>query len=280
MSSKNIIYYCHRKGYECFEDYIDSLGIVNRKVYYTNDAELDPTTFADQGNVHIFRYHLPEFLLKAAKNILVLNTEQMSEPTRHNHITTLMRFGIKIIDYSLANIRILSRELTYSTREQLFYLPYQYQEAEVYKLKQFSNNPHFDVGIVHCATPYRRAVLQQLQAAGLKAIDIRGWKEERDRKIGKCKILLNVHYEQNFSIFEHIRCDRWVFAGKRLVSEQSEDMEMLDIRSGVHFYRPSDVIAAVRRYLKAEPQTLAPEIIQNRARCLQNFIKYTNQIKN
>ncbi|KKM77751.1 hypothetical protein LCGC14_1366870 [marine sediment metagenome] len=276
MSQKKIIYYCQRKGHECFEDYIDSLGIVNRKVYYTDDTELDRKLFADSGNVHIFRYHFPQFLLRSgSKNAFVLNTEQMSEDVRRNHIIALMNSGVKIIDYSIANIKILSR---CSNSSLLFYLPYQYQDAEVNRLRQFSIKTEYDVGIVHCITAHRKKILHQLCSAGLKAIDIRGWKDKRDRLIGKCKILLNVHYDQNFHIFEHIRCDRWVFAGKPLMSEQSNNIEMLDIRSNVHFYQASHVIDAVRWYLKETKNLLAPEIIQNRRRCLQNFITHVNEI--
>ena len=36
-----IIYYCLKNGYECFEDYIDSLGFIDKKIYYTDESSFE-----------------------------------------------------------------------------------------------------------------------------------------------------------------------------------------------------------------------------------------------
>ena len=56
-----------------------------------------------------------------------------------------------------------------------------------------------------------------------------GWGRERDEIIKKCKIIINVHHFECFKIFEHIRCDRLIFANKIIISESSIFHDKLDI---------------------------------------------------
>ena len=41
--------------------------------------------------------------------------------------------------------------------------------------------------------------------------------------IGKAKILLNIHYNEEYKIFESIRCEPWMACGLTVVSESSLD---------------------------------------------------------
>jgi hypothetical protein len=53
---------------------------------------------------------------------------------------------------------------------------------------------------------------------------IHGWKNVRDEQIASCRVLLNIHGCKNFensNIFEHIRCDRLLAAGYKILSESS-----------------------------------------------------------
>jgi hypothetical protein len=56
---------------------------------------------------------------------------------------------------------------------------------------------------------------------------IEGWKEERDAKIAECRVILNIHgwYNEPTNIFEHIRCDRLLEAGFRILSEESYELD-------------------------------------------------------
>ena len=56
-----------------------------------------------------------------------------------------------------------------------------------------------------------------------------GWGEARDKEIASCKLLLNIHHNNDYNIFDSIRCDRWIFAGMPVISETSEHCEYLDI---------------------------------------------------
>ncbi len=53
---------------------------------------------------------------------------------------------------------------------------------------------------------------------------IQGWKNIRDEQIASCRVLLNIHGSDNIedsNIFEHIRCDRLLAAGYKILSESS-----------------------------------------------------------
>lgn len=265
----NIFYYCLTDGYECFEDYIDSLGIITKKVYYDTNDDICNRDF--NRDIHIFRYFLPSFL-SAQPNILVINTEQMSAPVRYNHVAQLIKRGVSIIDYSMVNIKILQQNFPTA---QIWYIPYQWSAVETKRLIGYSTKPCIDVGIVNCATGTRRQeILTQLQAAGINAIDIRGWQDDRDRTIGNCKMLLNVHYNKSCTVFESIRCDRWLFAGKLVVSEQSQYTDTLDIRDHVIF--TTDIVADVKKLLAEipTPKPVPQEIITARRKPLQIFLDY------
>ena len=69
---------------------------------------------------------------------------------------------------------------------------------------------------------YKRSILfEKLQEMKVNCINILGWGQERDDIIRRCKIILNVHHFECFNIFEHIRCDRLIFANKIVISENS-----------------------------------------------------------
>jgi hypothetical protein len=63
----------------------------------------------------------------------------------------------------------------------------------------------------------------------LNCINITGFDEERDELLKQCKIILNIHHFECFNIFEHIRCDRLIFADKIIISDKSLFMEDLDV---------------------------------------------------
>lgn len=68
-------------------------------------------------------------------------------------------------------------------------------------------------------TEKRSRVLQNLHERGLRVHHIERWGEDRDQEIAKCKILLNIHYDHDYTIFEAIRCERWIFAGMPVLTE-------------------------------------------------------------
>ena len=154
------------------------------------------------------------------------------------------------------------------------YLPYQYNSSEITKLQGFDSGSYkYDVGIVDCRSKHRKDVFGSLQKHGIQVLNIKGWKDQRDKLIGQCRILLNFHYNNKFQIYEHIRCDRWIMAGKTIISETSSHIKELDITE--HVIWSENLVQSVKNVLSGgcEDSKLDIEhIARTRKKHLDNFI--------
>ena len=76
-------------------------------------------------------------------------------------------------------------------------------------------------------------------------------------------------------IFEHIRCDRLIFAGKLVISEKSDYQELLDISSHVIWEDYDKIIIKIKEVLdnfeKYNYKKNFSKIIENR----KNILKYS-----
>lgn len=274
---KSVIYLCLNTGRECFDDYINSLNIVDLEIYYNHDAEVSYLNYADSGNIYIFRYHITASAFPS-RNIFVLNTEQMSEPYRFSHIKQLSDAGYQILDYSTTNIKYLND----SGINSVTYLPYMITDGENTILKEYSTEFLHDVCVVSAQTYRRRRIVDQLLSLGVNVVEAIGWKEIRDQKIGQCRILLNIHFDDTFNIFEHIRCDRWVYAGKVVISEFSKDQEQLDIYCSIIWSSydklVETVISTLSSYNEISLRLYSNNSIEERRDILKKFIAHINGI--
>ena len=103
-----------------------------------------------------------------------------------------------------------------------------------------------------------------------------GWGKERDELIKKCKIIINIHNFDFFTIFEHIRCDRLIFANKIVVSDKSYKTNLLDIEPYVYWEDYDNIIPKTQELLNMfdkvtnwPPQYDLSNIINNR----KHFVK-------
>ena len=122
------------------------------------------------------------------------------------------------------------------------YLPYRRNKLEIERLRSFSKNPfEYDVAIIG-NSPRREQLTDQLRHRGITVVHItKFWRDQRDMEVGKAKILLNVHASlMNYIIYEHIRCDRWVFAGKAIISEECNNQESLELIGNNVLFAPYD----------------------------------------
>jgi hypothetical protein len=112
----------------------------------------------------------------------------------------------------------------------------------------------YDVAIVLCkfqehpcpdASKRRIDVTNKLIANGVSVNMIEGWDDARDREIGKCRILMNVHFSDTYNIYEAIRCERWRFAGMPIISETSAR----PMPSGIIESSYEDLVSTVKREL-------------------------------
>ena len=212
----------------------------------------------------LFRYNLP-------KNVFVLNMEQMSIQMRYNIVNQFYTGSYNLLDYSFAH-------QTYFPNAQI--LPYCYNEKEISTLKSyFTGEYKYDICMIGCNSVARWNIFTELSRKGVKMVNAEGWSEDRDRKVAESKILLNLHFQDNYQIYEHLRCDRWMFTGKLIISEKSHNSDKLLVEN-VYFYEYKDIVTKCLRHLQEFDTTAiksCESIIAERNKSRSDFIsKYDN----
>ena len=228
IKSKKLIFYLPKYFNEnLLNDYFESL-----KIEYHVTVTKNLPTNADAEIIFVHEvFDLTVFTLGC--DVSYLNTEPLNIPDRLNLVkSTLKRYPQlkNIYDYSLSNIHILN-----SNKSQL--LEYPHNPVEINFLKEVSKEiKEYDYGIIrggsdtHGLTPPRRmVVVDYLRSKGFTVNIISGWGKDRDRELGKCKCILNIHglhLETVSGLFEHIRCNRLLYAGYSILSETSLNLSL------------------------------------------------------
>jgi hypothetical protein len=243
-------FYCNSRIYKYFREYVESLLFENDKIIlYTENENIE---ISDDNISNIFISYLPNLNYIKFKNLnnniinlFYLNTEQL---TRYdvkcfieNNLRVLINMSklinnlkINILDYSLQNIKIFNKLafLKEFNLNEIYHIPYQYNEKEINKLKTFSNNIKKEYEFSFCGikSNYRNKILDELTKNNISNNIITNWYNERDLEICKSKVLLNIHYNKDYNIYESIRCDRWIFSGNLVLTENSFDDESNDLK--------------------------------------------------
>ena len=157
---------------------------------------------------------LPMFISPA--KVSFINTEHMSDITHLQYNRRYILSNVDVYDYSLENIKIFGRGT---------YLPYRITEKETSFLKRcLLSEKKYDVCVIFTPehSDRRKYIVDELIKRGV-SIDIisQKWGDDRDYRVGQSRILLNVHYESTWLIYESIRCERWRAAGMTIISERS-----------------------------------------------------------
>jgi hypothetical protein len=242
-----MIYIVSLRGkYIYFQDYCESL-MANQNIQlllYDNMENISLNT----NDMYIFCQIIPECYLKSQLRykLCLLNTEQLSANiwecegiAMPKIVQNILNLNIPVIDYDLYQSRIFGLNSNYH------YIPYQYYSQENEYLSELVQNMPKIYDVAFCsvgASKRRTPIYTELIKRGLKVIDVTGWKNERDAKIAHAKILINIHYNDDFLIFEHMRCDRWILAGQIVVSEISLSDDILDFKDLVEFSKFDDIV--------------------------------------
>tara|TARA_B110000879_G_scaffold210668_1_gene301317 strand:- start:3329 stop:4270 length:942 start_codon:yes stop_codon:yes gene_type:complete len=195
--------------------------------------------------------------------VVYLNVEMLSESIRMEHILELIKKGIQIADYSIANILFLkeyAKEHNIPITKEVIYLPYQYNLRDQVQLQNIDDKYDYDIGIINAlpkqddsvnkVNTYRRTKMwNDLHKTQWKCINIMGWGKERDELIKRCKVIINIHHFEAFNIFEHIRCDRMIWAKKIIVSDNSLGMDKLDITKYIFCEEFDNIIPMAEKVL-------------------------------
>lgn len=202
-----VVFHGRRKEYKYFEDYVQSLIGSLRVIGYHAEIKVYDQEIWDQhgvqssiSGVHLFLQSIPKRRLPEGSISVILNTEQMTRAKFRKIIGDSIVSDPTLIlaDYSLENSALLG-EYTSSTR--VVVLPYQVNTAEI------SNwpSPTRSVAFTGTNTPYRQKIHSTV---GVKVSMIRGWGMQRDSALFDHKILLNVEADEDYQVFEELRCFR------------------------------------------------------------------------
>jgi len=197
--------------------------------------------------------------------VAVVNTEQCSRAEVRQRCREYLRRGLLLLDYSRANMRLLQEadglcgdqaEAGKTGRAagaaSVLWLPFQHipESAVAYdprcpKSVDAVQVNVYAVGMQPGDDPpaHRPAQQQALQARGVRAENVVGWGAERDCRIAQARVLVNVHYSERYRVFEHMRCDRWIFARMLVVSKPCVYPEDVDVAPFV-CWAPSDAALA------------------------------------
>ena len=187
-------------------------------------------TLKDKPSMHIQigqKYRMPMYeyataiLKKQSKTngYIFYNTEQMTVPVYLDRLLYIARITkpYQIWDYSLANIAILKKHGIHNTK----FVPLTSSPQLLSRLQSYRTSIDYDVGFCGILSKRRQTILNDLKAAGIKVNVVKVYGVERDKELAKCRIILNIHYNNNYKVFESARCEPWLRLGVPVISEPS-----------------------------------------------------------
>ncbi|NBP58497.1 hypothetical protein EBU71_18570, partial [bacterium] len=126
------------------------------------------------------------------------------------------------------------------------YVPFVFQPQYIDKLRSFRTQPiTHDICFVGSMNPRRQKILTELQKSYKVLVLRNNYGDDRDKQIARCKMLLNIHYSDNYKIFEVFRCGPWLEIGLPVLSEVSVDM---DTRCEYILYK--DLVSSAKKTLE------------------------------
>jgi len=136
-------------------------------------------------------------------------------------INYIKKHNVKEIwDFSQINVELFAKHSIVAK-----YVPLQTPKWYSDKLREFRKEGIlYDVGISASPTPRRTKIYKKLREKGINLLVIDNkFGDKRDRELAKCKIHINIHAQDDCTIFESARCDAWLSIGVPIVSENSLD---------------------------------------------------------
>jgi hypothetical protein len=147
------------------------------------------------------------------------NIEQMTRESELNMTISRLKNPdiIEVWDYSSVNCEILKKEGL-----NVRHVPF---KLSINKIIEYSNykkiNKLYDIAFSGQYSEYRLKILDELEKKGKKIFKCNDYSEGRDIGIGKSKLLINIHYNETYKVFESVRCEPWLASGFPVLSESS-----------------------------------------------------------
>jgi hypothetical protein len=171
-------------------------------------------------------------IIKKNVEISILNTEPLTTQSRFDYIKNVHNnnSNIQYYDYSNSNITILkNNNIGFKCMEYIPASSVNSSDVTILKNIKKSTKIIYDFGILTypdgSMSHRRQAIVNKLKEFNYTVNIINGWDEYRDIELAKCNIILNIHGNLNdivSKIFEHLRCDRLLYSGFNVLSENCD----------------------------------------------------------
>lgn len=194
-------------------------------------------------NIYIFIQTIPDLSI-SYKNIILINIEQLTRTNFYDYVKTCLDRNIKVFDYSIENIDFIDKY------DSISWLPYQINTDENNKLCEYNQTKKlYDIGFIGAISNKRNYILSELINKGYSVLKILAFGDVRDKMMASAKILLNIHFADDYNIHESLRCDRHLFSNTIVVSESSHKDNILDTYGLVFFSQYSNIVDTVIKIL-------------------------------
>jgi len=220
---KLMIIVVFKPDYKYFKEYIKSFIKDNDSLLLISYES--PVSFDKKDEymfVNTFDVELIIACHKSGNNVSILNTEQL---TRQWYFEKYERDLLKLLsnnviptlyDYSIYNTTLVPFNMKVSD-----IIPYNAKKSEI---PDHNMKITRDVAFFGTKSIRRDKIIEELERRGVDVYRIEAWGDRRDVEVQKCKLILNIHYSDDYKIYESIRCDRWLAFGKKVVSEDGLDI--------------------------------------------------------
>jgi hypothetical protein len=240
--------FCYYRIFQYYEDYVNGFhDIFDIDMILFQDGFQFRGHMRDPNIIYLFYQYVPEEVhleidryIAEGTVICVMNTEQLSRKFYRDFISHFHPY-IHRVDYSEGNLMYLP-EGTHRV-----YLPYQYhlREIQYEKIEKDKGICMIDPG----NSPRRKAILDALAAEGIQVDLIKGFGEERDKELYRHKILINIHYAEDYMVFEELRCNRAIFNRMVVVSE-------LSVNDSFYIFRNHLIVAPYQQMVEVIKETV------------------------
>lgn len=152
---------------------------------------------------------------------ILYNIEQL---TRESELTKILsriscKDIIEVWDYSITNCNILK-----VNNIEARHVPFRLSIERILEYRCLNVEKVYDIFFCGQMSEYRMNILDELRKKGKEVLIFDGnYSTERDINIGKSKLLINIHYNETYRVFESVRCEPWLASGFPVLSEESVD---------------------------------------------------------
>lgn len=201
------------------------LGQVVKMILHFPNSHLVPYTEESQTplndeDLFIFVQIFPSQHI-GKKNAILFNTEQLTSQAYHQYIVKILETN-KVVDYNHENVFYIEKH--HGKKNNYFWFPFPWCPKLLYPLVP-KNYPFVHIGQL---TDRRKSILNKIQEKhNVLVIENRyNYETLMLDHICQGKILINIHYKDDYLITETARCFPALYNKLLVVSEESYDMSV------------------------------------------------------